>query len=636
MTLEELGKKVKLKYPQYKNISDIELGKSILEKYPQYESSLTDRKTGVVQGQKIYLDTGKPVNATLKKKQEVTPKEKKGFFQETAEDIKQTGEGLKTTYSDTQRKIKESLGASIEGEQSSTKGLLQSFGIGLGGVSRGIGDVVIGAAKTILPQDVETGIKEKVGEIATPIMESDTAQNIIQKYEGLTTQKKRDVDAILGTASFGLDIAGAGVFKRGASSAIETGKKTISSVGTGIDKTKKIISKSKESAEGVMQSGKELTERVPRAVKNIESKVKESKIRAEKIRTSSPEIVEAIKTELPNNFIEGIQSADIPTLKSIKETIKIADKKTFGFKQKVQPSFVSGELAVKQFDVIDKARKSIGKQLGDAVDELSKTVNVPMESAYKTLDDILKEIDILPIEVNNKIKLDFSMAGLSKAQKNKVTELYELAREGGKTLTPRQLYNKDKLFSQLSREARISEIGDILVMLPNAEKPQSLFSIFKDVYSKTLDEVSPQNIRALNLEYRKYRTMVDIIEDTLLKGGKKLNNAMLIKKDPTEFAKVNLRRIYGESASSAEFSAVADAMDDLARSLGYTDATPADIANFANELRKLYPETIPKTGFRGGIKAGVGDVVDTALSIGKPTVKDQREALKKLVESLLK
>lgn len=42
MTLNELGQKVKTKYPEYKSLSDEEAGKKVIEKYPQYRSSVSD------------------------------------------------------------------------------------------------------------------------------------------------------------------------------------------------------------------------------------------------------------------------------------------------------------------------------------------------------------------------------------------------------------------------------------------------------------------------------------------------------------------------------------------------------------------------------------------------------------------
>ena len=44
MNIEQFGKTIKQKYPQYNNIDDIELGNKILKKYPQYQNMITADK----------------------------------------------------------------------------------------------------------------------------------------------------------------------------------------------------------------------------------------------------------------------------------------------------------------------------------------------------------------------------------------------------------------------------------------------------------------------------------------------------------------------------------------------------------------------------------------------------------------
>ena len=53
--------------------------------------------------------------------------------------------------------------------------------------------------------------------------------------------------------------------------------------------------------------------------------------------------------------------------------------------------------------------------------------------------------------------------------------------------------------------------------------------------------------------------------------------------DQAEFAKVNLRRIFAENQSSAVYEDIVNQMDDWARVLGYTDASPKEIMDFSNE-----------------------------------------------------
>src|SRR3972149_11835751 len=51
MTLEELGQKVKQKYPVYKDIDDTELADKVIKKYPQYLEFLDQPQQSVQQTQ---------------------------------------------------------------------------------------------------------------------------------------------------------------------------------------------------------------------------------------------------------------------------------------------------------------------------------------------------------------------------------------------------------------------------------------------------------------------------------------------------------------------------------------------------------------------------------------------------------
>lgn len=50
MTLEELGQKVKAKYPQYNNLSDVDVANKVIAKYPQYKDQVTPAAAPVAGG----------------------------------------------------------------------------------------------------------------------------------------------------------------------------------------------------------------------------------------------------------------------------------------------------------------------------------------------------------------------------------------------------------------------------------------------------------------------------------------------------------------------------------------------------------------------------------------------------------
>ena len=108
-----------------------------------------------------------------------------------------------------------------------------------------------------------------------------------------------------------------------------------------------------------------------------------------------------------------------------------------------------------------------------------------------------------------------------------------------------------------------------------------------------------------------------------------------MKGDAAEFAQTNLRRILSDAQSASAYREILEEMDALSRTLGYKGARADDLIAFATEMRKLFPETIPPTGFSGGIRTGLIDITQKVLEAGKPGIKDQQKALRELIQSLL-
>jgi len=379
---------------------------------------------------------------------------------------------------------------------------------------------------------------------------------------------------------------------------------------------------------GIIQTGQELVDRVPRAASRVKENITEAGVRAEKIRTSSPAVKEAIKSNLDDRIINTVTQADEPTVKAFKDVLNIAEESSQTIGTKRQPSIVGGDLASQQFDIINSQKKSVGQKIGDLSKELSKTEKVNMQDEFKQMDNILSTQGIVPQYTKKGVKLNFTGSKYTPAERTKIQELYNLALEGGENLSPSIIREKDQLFSKLKRESNFEGIGDIIIETPEGSK--SLFNVFRDIYSNKLDTVSPE-MKVLNNEYRKLSQLTDDIENSIFKTP---NFNVTKSVDPAEFAKVNLRRIFGESQSSPAFEAVADIMDKYSRGLGYKGASPKDVAEFAQEMRKLFPETIPKTGFSGGIKTGLGDLIETVSKAGTPNYADKQKALRNLLDSL--
>jgi len=583
-----------------------------------------------------------------------TPKQ--SFLQETAEDIKQTGTALKNTLTDTMNRVGQATAAEKAGEQGMARTALQKTGAVAKGLSGAVGDVVTGAVKTVLPKSAEQGIKNTLQsslQAITPIAKKiDEASGSpvgtwLEKYKALDPKTKRDVDALFGIGNLALDIATAGAGKKAVSAgagkkavsagvdvAVKGAEKTSQVLKSGVTNTAAAIEKLKTPLKAAGQASVELSERVPRAIGRVKESANEAVARSARIKAATPEVANAIKSKLDDRFINTIAEADDSTRRAFKQVVDIAEEtpKTVGLKK--QPSIVSGELASKQYDLINKQKKSVGAELGEKVKQLSKTERVNMEEGFRELDDVLGSQGIYIRYTKKGPKLDFSGTKYTPAERTKIQELYKLSSEGGYSLSPSSIRAKDQLFSKLQREAAMEGVGRIIIETADGNK--SLFNIFRDVFSKNLEAVSPE-IKKLNKKYRDLALITEDIEDSILRTP---NFNITKTADPAEFAKVNLRRIFGEAQSSPVFEAIADQMDSVARQLGYREASPKQVAEFTQELRKLYPESVPKTGFAGGVSSGVsgaiGSLVEATLKAGTPNITDQRKALRSLIESYLK
>jgi hypothetical protein len=566
-------------------------------------------------------------------------KEKGYTVKDIQSDIKQTGTDVLKSVDTGIEKIRK-----IDASDASVvrKGL-QKIGVGAGAVGSIIGDVTKGAVKAVLPQSGENILKQGVEKVITPIVTSEPIQKLMSNYEKLKQTNPKlaqDIDSALGFTSLATEFIGGGVAKKGAGEAIDLTKQGISKASNIIQKEAQGIGKNigtkisnnvnKASDSGVAQIVSDIVARVPRAVGKGKEVIANASIRAKNIREATPALKNAIKSDVDQRIINTIDSADDATKKAYKDVVDIASESSDKIGTKTQPTKVGGDLAAQQYALIDKQKKSIGKQLGEETKKLSQNADIEMGDSYSIIDDTLSSQGIMPQYTKKGVKLDFSGSKYTPAERTKIQELYKLATEGGDKLSAKAIREKDQLFSKLKREANFEGVGNIII--DTSEGQRSLFDVFRDIYSSKLDTLSPE-IKELNRQYREFSQITDDIEDSIFKTP---NFEITKHVDPSEFAKVNLRRIFGESQSSPVYEAIADVMDATSRKLGYEGASPKVVAEFAQEMRKLFPDTIPATGFSGGIKLGIGDIVEKITSVGATNLTDKQKAVKNLLDSYFK
>jgi len=502
---------------------------------------------------------------------------------------------------------------------------------------RALGDVSLGAVKGLtetaiaLPRALQAG-----GQAVHAGLDPTRTFAEVREQTGLASLQGDDaafIDDLLKAKNpeqrAGKIIAFAGeLLAGGGASLLKKGfQKGTEAVGGVVGRGKTAISEALPS--GLKQTVSEFGERIPRLGGRVRERVEQASVRAERIRNATPATQKAIKSGVDDRIIDFVDDVKLnapDTLSDYKEIVDLAEN--VGARGAARPEFIAGQRAAEQYKLADKARKDVGGKIGEAVDALSKKQGaVNILPAQRNLRILLSQNGIQPTKGG---KLVFEATEYTPAQQKKIQELYDIATKS-ENFTARQIWGFDKQFSQLQRTARFdSEIGDIFIKTADGGDT-SIFKAFRDVYSGELENIAPE-IRVLNREYAQWRTLIDDVESSIVKRG---NFSGTSKVDPAEFAQTNLRRIFSDATSAADYRAIYNNLDEASRTLGYTGSRADDLAWFATRMRQIFPETVPETSATKILGGGVKQTTEKVLEAGKPSLVDQQRAIREMLEEAL-
>lgn len=377
--------------------------------------------------------------------------------------------------------------------------------------------------------------------------------------------------------------------------------------------------------QGIRQRISEFAGRFPRAIRRTEEFIDEGTEIAKRKESSTPQVVKALDEGISLDTVDFVNDFDDPTRKAALEMLDLAD----GGRGAALPQTVPGKVAGDQFDLIETQRKNIGTQIGEFSDALP-TQQMDILPTLRNLRMVLDQNGIRPFSDG----IRFENVALTPKQQKLVGEMYDLATQNTQ-LSPRQIHQMDQLFSKLQREARFEGIDDVFIKVPTAQGTQdvNIYKVFRDVFSQQLDEIAEQagrgDIRELNREYRTLRNLQDNLESTIVRQSRLEG----VNVDPSESASVALRRLFSNAQSRAEYQAVYDQLDATSRALGFEGPRADTLMDFyLTDVKPLYPETVPKTSFEGGIRGAVSGIVDKITDVGAPNPKDQQKALRELLK----
>jgi len=343
--------------------------------------------------------------------------------------------------------------------------------------------------------------------------------------------------------------------------------------------------------------------------------------KAARIAAAPAPVKQAIRANIDSVIIDLAQNADEQTKVIMREMVERAETPKTG-RVTPNPTAKAGDVAVKQYEAVTKARQNIGKQIGKLSDSLPAAKNIDNTPSIQKLNQTLQANDIVLDPVG---KLQFGNLSFTQQQQSAIQELYDVA-TANQSLSARQIHQLDQRFSAMQRQKQlVDKVGNIYLDTP--EGKQNVFALFRNTYRTQLDDIAP-DFRELNKQYAQYTNLVENIEGSLIRSK---DFGDLIAPDGSVYAEAGLRRMFGEGVGAQVNADLYNALDTVSRANGYTGARADELYYFGNKLRDIYPETVPETGIRKNISTSIRDVVGDVLDVGKVRPQDKQKALKKLL-----
>jgi len=347
---------------------------------------------------------------------------------------------------------------------------------------------------------------------------------------------------------------------------------------------------------------------------------------AERVKSAPANVQPAIRTGVDDVIIDLAQNSDDATKTAMRQMVDIAETPRTA-RPTAGAASVASDTAVNQYNVIVSQKKNIGTQIGELSDSLPTLKTIDVTAQQNTIIEVFKQNGIT-LGTDGKFVATDNFK-VSDEQINVLNKIFDKVTTSN-NLSAKNIHQLDQWFSSTQRTARmVDKIEDMFIKVPTTEGQIDvpIYKFFRDTFGQRLDEVAPDNLRSLNQQYRQLSNLTEDIEGTLVK------NSNLETLQSTDISNPStLRRMFGEAQSAEEFRLIYNNMDTTSRQFGYDGARADELYYFANKIRDYYPDEIPDTGLRANIGSSIMDMVGGVLNAGKVDAKDQREALKVLLE----
>lgn len=455
-----------------------------------------------------------------------------------------------------------------------------------------------------------TGLDEKVGEIVSPVVQSEPIQKAIEVYKTLPQETQDVLASILNAANIPLASVGT------------LGAKTVAEAGvSAAAKGAKTVAEAPV-VKGAIDVTKMAGESLARVPSRVATNVAEKQAQEAVIRSlPTPKAQVAAR--------DGIDVVDVTTLPEVVKTpqaqklVQVVKDFAQG-KTKTDPIEVVGEPITKRVKDLDTQRKTIGAQLG----EISKNLGIVTkpELSKGVFDRLVQVPGLQGLTVSPNGKLNFAKTTLtSKAtapDRKALQEAYSQATRWGDG-EKAHLYRQE-LFEILGGKKKgLAEVTDT---------QESGLEAIRAGLSDVLESKNGQ-YKTLSNEYRK---IVQPLGDLrkLMKNIDPNSTEDILNMSAGLLA----RRITSAAASNPQIKQLLQNLDE-AGIKGTTKESVTQLQDLYNILNKYY-DIAPKTGFQNLTREAtadslVGTIKETARDIAGKSNAVRQKALEDYLEELL-
>jgi hypothetical protein len=450
-------------------------------------------------------------------------------------DIRETGGNVISSLKRGVTNASESLMKSVRGERNPVLAGFDMVGDVAGGIGDAVGDVTMGAIKTVVNPDDEKVVAEKATEIATSIADTDMAQQMVQIYDGLDEDAKQNLRTTGNIGMAVVDVLTAGTGTKAVRPLVGVAERGIDA---GIDASVRTGAKLNQLADQGADIAISGANKITEPIANVTRRGAVQR----QVKADQKALVESLPSQKARTAAEdGVDFDDITTFENIPVENKSAYKELvdesykFAAKDKTatDPAELIGTPIIKKLNEAEAVRKTIGKEQGRIA---SSQGRVKAETLKFNVLRSLQETPGLEGLAFRNGKLDFTNTNIGSSLSKKVQKDLQgyfdeaIGNTSGKRIN---------LFREELRVVLGSKKGSLAPLLETEDKA---IEAMRKGMANTL---SPE-YRAINLEYAKAASAISDFD----KKFKLLDKEGIFDEDLLNMKAGNFARRMQSAASS--------------------------------------------------------------------------------------